>query len=170
MPSRVALLALPGSKAGLAEVRGWVNPRSYSGLGSWYELPYLNPSGVLGQGCFVVPLGSIQVFSPSAHRAHSRDVLHQHPPLCPGLTADLALCNKFQGHSGSSCPCPAGREAGIGPTGCVWHRSGSGNRVCAAPTLPRAVTLILLNSAPDSWPSLLSQKPNHPLESIHKDL
>lgn len=73
MQSRVALLALPGSSTGLAEVRVWVNPWSYSGLGSWYELPYINPSRGLGQGCFMVPLGSIQVFSPSAHRAHIPD-------------------------------------------------------------------------------------------------
>lgn len=73
MQSRVTPLALPGSNTGLAEVRVRVNPWSYSGLGSWYELPYINPHKVLGQGCFVVPLGSIQVFSPSAHLAHSRD-------------------------------------------------------------------------------------------------
>lgn len=73
MQSRVAPLALPGSSAGLAEVRVWVNPWSYSGLGSWYELPYINPSRVLGQGCLMVPLGSIQVLFPSAHLAHSTD-------------------------------------------------------------------------------------------------
>ncbi|PKK20749.1 methionine sulfoxide reductase B1 [Columba livia] len=50
MQSRVTPLAFPGSDAGLAEVKVWVNLWCYSGLGSWYELPYINPSRVLGQG------------------------------------------------------------------------------------------------------------------------
>lgn len=49
MQSRVAALALPGGNVGLAELGVWVNPWSYSGLGSCYELPYINPARVLGQ-------------------------------------------------------------------------------------------------------------------------
>lgn len=154
MQSRAALLALPGSKAGSAEVRVWVNPWSYSGLGSWYELPYINPSRCWGKDVLWSHWAAARCFLPLPTLHTAQTVLHPHPQLCPGLTPDLALCNKFQWHSGSSWLCPGGREAGTGPTGCAWHRSGSGSRVCAASVLPRAVTLILLNSAPDSWPSL----------------
>lgn len=45
-----AALIFPGGNAGLAEGRGWVNLWCYSGLGSRYELPYINPARALGQG------------------------------------------------------------------------------------------------------------------------
>lgn len=156
MHSREALLALAGTKAGLAQARVRVNPWSYSGLGSWYELPYINPPGRWG-----------------------RDVLWshmfsgQHPgvfPLCPPPTLqrrfhtgvlDSALAlhliqrcaiNSRGTRLPPGCALLGGRLE-LGP-GAALGTAQAQNCGCAASMLPRAATLILLHSVPRSWPSL----------------
>lgn len=136
-----------GGGTGLAGSRAWVNLRCYSGLGSWYELPSVNPSRMLGQGCSYDPAGQHPGVLPlDPPRRQQRRfciycVLWAWLWLC--LTADLLLlCCNPRGVNGSSLLYAAVREARTRLTDCTLHSSGFRSHICVLSALERALTLI----------------------------
>lgn len=149
LPPRASLLtSRRGDGAGLAGSRAWVNLWCYSGLGSWYELPSVNPSRMLGRGCSYDPAGQhpgVLPLDPPPCRQQRRFcmycVLWAWLWLC--LTAHLVLlCCNPRGVNGSSLLYAAVREARTRLTDCTLHNSGFRSHLCVLSALERALTLI----------------------------
>lgn len=119
MQPRAAAVAFPESNSGLAEVKVWVNLWCYSRLGSWYELPYINPPRVLGRGWVYDPTRQ----QPGILSLILHTVLDLPCPLGSILTwpyTDLSLCSKLQWYQWFL----SAREGRIWLTGCTLHNSG----------------------------------------------
>lgn len=148
LPPRASLLtSRRGDGAGLAGSRAWVNLWCYSGLGSWYELPSVNPSRMLGQRCSYDPAGQHPGFLPLDPTCRQQRrfciycVLWAWLWLC--LTADpVLLCCNPRGVNGSSLLYAAVREARTRLTDCTLHNSGFRSHLCVLSALERALTLI----------------------------
>lgn len=117
------------------------------------------------------PTGSIQGFPPLPTSHPAGTVPQLCPRPCPGLTPDSALCNHFQGHSGSCWPCPVGGSwnwaQGLplallrlwelwlhclsAPKGCHTHSPQSSASFLASPACPRSQILLWNGSTPGSF-------------------